>query len=56
MTDKMRVVVVGNGMVGHKFIEAAVASGHGGIHVLLAGQAADLDACADRRQGHGSQS
>ncbi|MCC6295534.1 MAG: nitrite reductase large subunit [Pseudomonadales bacterium] len=29
MTDKMRVVVVGNGMVGHKFIEAAVASGAG---------------------------
>jgi len=27
MTDKMRVVVIGNGMVGHRFIEAAVTSG-----------------------------
>ena len=29
MTDKMRVVVIGNGMVGHRFIEAVVASGAG---------------------------
>ena len=29
MTDKMRVVVIGNGMVGHKFIEAVVANAAG---------------------------